>query len=65
MASLVAQMVKNICLQCGRCGFNTWVGKIPWRREWLPTLVLLPGKIPWAEEPCGLWSMGSQSIGHD
>ena len=44
MASLVAQMVKNIRLQCGRCRFNTWVGKIPWRREWLPTLVLLPGK---------------------
>jgi len=21
-----------------------WVRKIPWRREWLPTLVFLPGK---------------------
>ena len=21
-----------------------WVGKIPWRREWLPTLVFLPGE---------------------
>ena len=21
-----------------------WVGKIPWRREWQPTLVLLPGE---------------------
>ena len=20
-------------------GFDPWVGKIPWRREWLPTLV--------------------------
>jgi len=24
--------------------FNPWVGKIPWRREWLPTPVFLPGK---------------------
>ena len=31
------------------------------RRQWKPTLVLLPGKIPWMEEPDGLQSMGSQS----
>ena len=24
--------------------FNPWVAKIPWRRKWHPTLVLLPGK---------------------
>ena len=24
-------------------GFDPWVGKIPWRRKWLPTPVLLPG----------------------
>ena len=24
--------------------FNPWVGKIPWRKEGLPTLVFLPGK---------------------
>ncbi|XDA81174.1 hypothetical protein R6Z07F_011148 [Ovis aries] len=24
--------------------FNPWVGKIPWRRKWQPTPVLLPGK---------------------
>ena len=28
-------------LQCGRPGFNPWVGKITWRREWLPTPVFL------------------------
>ena len=32
------------CLQCGRPGFDPCVGKIPWRRQWQPTLVLLPGK---------------------
>ena len=31
--------------------FNPWVGKIPWRRKWQPTPVLLPGESPWTEEP--------------
>ena len=26
---------------------------------------ILAGKIPWAEEPGGLQSMGSQRVGHD
>ena len=30
-------------------------------RQWHPTPVLLPGKIPRMEEPGGLQSMGSQS----
>ena len=33
----------RICLQCRRPGFNPWVGEIPWRKEWLPTPVFLPG----------------------
>ena len=39
-SSLVAQRVK----QCRRPRFDPWVGKIPWRREWQPTPVLLLGK---------------------
>ena len=31
------------CRRHHRLGYNTWVGKIPWRREWQPTPVLLPG----------------------
>ena len=27
-----------------RCRFSPWVGKIPWRRKWQPSLVFLPGK---------------------
>ena len=42
--SVVAQRVKSLCLQCGRPGFDPWVGKIPWRRAWQPSPVLLPGK---------------------
>ena len=39
----------RIHLQCGRPGFNPWVGKIPWRRERLPTLVF------WTREFHGLY----------
>ena len=35
---------ESITCQCRRCGFYLWVGKIPWRRKWQPTAVLLPGK---------------------
>ena len=41
------------------------VGKIPWRREWLPTPVLLPGEFPWTEEPGGLQSIGLQKVRHN
>ena len=34
----------SVCLQCARPRFGPWVGKIPWRRKWQPTPVLLPGK---------------------
>ena len=27
-----------------RCGFDPWIGKIPWRRAWQPTPVFLPGE---------------------
>ena len=39
-----AGLCRRICLQCGRPGFNPWVGKIPWRKEWQPTPVFLPGE---------------------
>ena len=32
------------CLQCGRPGFDPWLGKILWRRKWHPTPVFLPGE---------------------
>ena len=31
-------------MQCRRPRFDTWVGKIPWIREWQPTPVL-PGEF--------------------
>ena len=49
----------RICLQCRRPGFSSWVGKIPWRREQLPTPVLawrIPGTIQ---------SSGSKRVGRE
>ena len=31
-------------MECGQLGFNPWFGKIPWKRKWQPTPVLLPRK---------------------
>jgi len=53
------------CRRCKRHGFHPWVGKIPWRKKWQPTLVFLPGKLLWTEEPGGLQSMGLQRVQHD
>ena len=58
-ASLVAQMVKRLpAMQETR--FNPWVGKIPWRRKWQPTPVLLPRKVYQAPQ-----SIELQRVGHD
>ena len=35
----------GLCLQCVRHGFDLWVRKVHWRREWHPTLVFLPGEV--------------------
>ena len=48
-----------------RCGFDPWVGKIPWRGKWQPTLAFLPEKVPWTEETGGLQSMDSQRVGYN
>ena len=56
---------ERVPLQCRRLRFDPWVRKIPWKRAWQPTPVFLPGESPWAEEPGGLQSMGSQRVGHD
>ena len=55
--------VKN--LHCRRPRFSPWIGKIPWRREWQPTPVFLPGEPPWTEEPGRLQSMVSHRVRHD
>ena len=51
-ASLVAHLVR-ICLQCGRPGFDLWVGKTPWRRERLPIPIFLTEEFPGLYTPWG------------
>ena len=53
-ASQVVLVVKNPSANADgrkRCGFDPWVGKIPWRRAWHPTPVFLP------REPLGQKSL--------
>ena len=41
-------------LPLGKFGMPyTWVGKIPWRREWLPTPVFWPGEFHGLYSPWG------------
>ena len=53
------------CRRRKKCGFDPWVGEIPWSRKWEATLAFLPGKIPWTEEPSSLQFTGSQGVRHD
>ena len=42
METLFLDEYETLCLQCRRPRFHPWVGKIPWRRAWQPTPVILP-----------------------
>ena len=50
----MAQLVKNLPAML-KHGFDLWVGKMPWTREWLPTPVFWPGEVhglysPWSDK---------------
>ena len=61
-------------MQCKRPRFNCWVGKIPWRREWLPTLLFLHGEFrgrkslvgysPWGRQESELSDFRFPSVNH-
>ena len=60
----MSQMVKNLpAVQ--EPGFDPCVRKIPWRREWLPTPVFLPGEFHGQRRLVGYSPWGSQRVGHD
>ena len=50
---------REFTYQCRKCRFDPWVGKVPWRRKWQLTPVLLSGKSH-GKEPGGLQFMGLQ-----
>ena len=64
LASLVAQMVKNLPAM-----WETWVRSLGWEDPLEEVMenhsIFLPGESPWTEEPGGLQSMGLQRVGHD
>ena len=56
---------KECGLKGGIPGFDPWVGKVPWRREKLPTPVFWPGEFhggsPWG---CKEWNTTEQLSRH-
>ena len=69
-ASQVSQWLQNKqtnkqkTLHCRRDELDSWVRKIPWRREWQPTQYSTL-ENPWTEEPGRLQFIGSQRVRHD
>ena len=53
---------EEICLKCRRPGFDHWLGKIPWRREWQPTPVFFPGKFHGQRSLVGCSPTGSERV---
>ena len=55
---------KESACQCRRSRFDPWMRMIPWRREWLPTSVFLPGESHGQRNLVGYSSWGLR-VGHD
>ena len=51
---------KESTCQCRRNGLDPWVRKIPWKRKWQPTPLILPGKS-YGQRSLG----GYSSSGHE
>ena len=52
------------CRKHKRHGFDPWIGKIPWRRAWQPTPVLLLGESHGQRSLAG-YSPWGHRVGHD
>ena len=64
MASLVAQMVKNLpAMQ--ETQVQSLGSEDPLEKGMATHSSILTWRIPWTEDPGGLHSMGSQRVGHD
>ena len=58
-------MVKNLPANVGERGLIPGSGKIPWKRKWQPTLVLLPRKSHWQRSLVSYSTWGHKTVGHD
>ena len=50
------------CRRHKRCGFDSWVWKIPWRRKWQPIPVFLPGEPHGQESLVGYSPWGRKEL---
>ena len=53
---------QRICLQCRRPGFDSWAGKIPWRKEWPPSPLFLPGEFHGQRNLAGCSASGCKEL---
>ena len=64
MGFLLAQMVKSLPAM-----WETWVWSLGWedplKKGTATHCSILAWRIPWTEEPGGLWSVELQRVGHD
>ena len=67
MSHKILQTVKSLpaTREMQETGVDSWVRKMPWRREWQPTPVFLPGKSHGQRDLAGLQAMGLHRVGHD
>ena len=56
---------KESACKCRRPWFDSWAGKIHWRRAWQPIPVFWPGESPWTEELDRLQSTGLKRVKHN
>ena len=53
------------CRRCRRRGFDSWVGKIPWKRNWQPTPAFLLGEFQGMRSLVGCSPWDCKRVGHD
>ena len=56
---------KEPACQCRRHRFNPWVRKIPWRREWEPSPIFLPGKSHGEKRLVSYTPWGHKGVRHN
>ena len=52
------------CRRHEKCRFDSWLGKIHWRRAWQPTPVFLPGEFHGQRSLAG-YSLWGHRVGHN
>ena len=68
IASQVVLVVKNLlpnARDIRDAELDPWVGKIPPEEGMATHSSILTWRIPWTEEPGGLWSIGSHKVGYN